>query len=378
MNTLRSLRYGKKWPIGFRKPAFKILPVLWVILIAVTTSCKTESASSPWAQENALTIGQYLQKNQAEYSKFYTLLDRAKMLQTLYAYNPKGGDWSLFLPTDEAIDRLIEQHPQYANFEDLLKDTLFIKKLTRYHILKKRTHTNDFPDGAFVDSTLTGDRLVASFFSVNDNQLIKINHAAPIIKSNQPMTNGFIHVISEVLQPLQITGYDWLQQQGKYSILAKAMELSGISKKLTWDKYIIFAEPDSVFNLYGIKSVEDLVSRFATPGMPLTSKTNPFYQFTTYHLLKGEYYMNDFYWGTNKYITLSEQPITIDVGQDIRINTGVDTYVIGTSDSGGTKEISYIRPIGESCNNLTRTGPVHSISDLMYSTKLPKGVQKVY
>lgn len=334
------------------------------------TSCKSDSNSSPWVDENSLTITQYLEKQQNEYSKFYRLLVDGKMLIPLCAYNPNGDDYTLFLPTDEAIDHFIQQNHNYKNFEELLKDTSFIKRLTRFHTLNRKLSTDDFPEGALVDKTLTGDRLVASFFAIDNNQLIKINNVAPIIKPNLKMTNGYIHVISEVLQPADISGYDWLQQHNDYSILAKAMELSGIRKKLKWDKYTLFAEPDSIFHHYGINNVEDLISRIATPGVPLTSTTNSFYQFTTYHILDGEYYMNDLYWGSNKYVTLSGQLVTIVVGLDLKINTGDDMYGKTISKPDQTIVIDYIRPISESCNILTRTGPVHSISDLMYYKQL--------
>jgi len=335
------------------------------------TSCKSEPNAPIWSGEATLTIGQYLENNQKEYSKFYRLLVGGKMLTTLHAYNPYGDGYTLFLPTDEAIDHFIQQNQKYGTFEELLKDTSFIKMLTRYHTLNKKVHTDEFPDGALVDSTLTGDRLVASFSAIGDSQLIKINNVAPIIKPNLNMTNGYIHVISEVLQPVNISGYDWLQQHNDYSILAQAMKLSGIQKKLNWDKYTLFAEPDSIYHRYGINNVNDLISRIATPGLPLTTKTNVFFQFTAYHILNGEYFMNDFPWGSSKYLTLSDELLTIYVGKDVRINTGVATYGTTISESGVKTVINYIRPISEGCNILTSTGPVHSISELMYYLPLP-------
>lgn len=334
-------------------------------------SCETDQHSTSWSDENTLTISQFLYKNQHDYSKSYRLLAEGKMLNTLYAYNPYGEGYTLFLPTDEAIDHFIEQNENYENFEELLNDTSFIKRLTRYHTLNGKLRTNGFPDGVFLDSTLTGERLVASFIANDENQLIKINNLAPIVKPNLEMTNGFIHVVSEVIQPVDISGYTWLQQQHQYSILAQAMELSEIKEKLKWSKYTLFAEPDSIYHRYGIYSVEDLINRLATPGILLTSKANEFYQFTSYHILDREHYMNEFNWGSKNYRTLSEQLITISVGQQFRINTGVDTYGTIISASGDTIELDYIRPITESCNVLTRTGPVHSISDLMYYKKLP-------
>lgn len=342
-----------------------------LILSAVMTSCKSDPYASNLVDENSLTISQYLDKNQQEYSKFYSLLVDGKMLTTLYAYNPYGDDYTLFLPTDEAIDRFIQQNQKYGNFEELLKDTSYIKELVRYHTLNGKMNTDAFPDGALIDSTLTGDRLVAGFSATGDTQLIKINHVAPIIKANLKMTNGYIHVVSEVLQKPNINGYDWLQQQTDYSILAQAMELSGVRKKLWWTNYTIFAENDSIYHKYGINNIDDLIKRFATPGIALTNVTNPFYQFAVYHILNGAYYLNDFPWGSKNYLTLGGQLITIYVGQEVKINTGVDTYGTTISASGDTTVIDYIRPVSEACNILTITGPVHSISDLLYYKPLP-------
>lgn len=373
MNRLKGVSYWNNQLTGIQRPVKIRFLELWVILLVIITSCETDHHSSSWNHENSLTISQYLDKNQHEYSKFYRLLIGGKMLNTLYAHNPNGNGYTLFLPTDEAIDHFMEQNPKYGNLEDLLKDTTFIKMLTRYHTLNAKIRTNEFPDGVFIDSTLTGERLVVGYFAKEDDPLIKINQFAPIIKPNLEMINGYIHVVSEVLQPVNISGYRWLQQQNQYSILAEAMELSGIRNKLKWDKYTLFAEPDSVYHRYGIMNAEDLVSRIATPGEPLTSKANEFYQFTSYHILEGEHYMNEFEWSSNKYLTLSEQLITISVGQHIKINTGVDTYGTILSATGDSIVIDYIRPISEGSNMLTRTGPVHSISDLMYYKPLPAG-----
>lgn len=371
MDILRVTRYWSNQLIGIRGPVAIRFLILWLVLSAMTTSCESDSNTSDWVDDGSLTISQYLGKNQNEYSKFYRLLVDGKMLSTLYAYNPYGDDYTLFLPTDEAIDRFIKQNQNYGNFEELLKDTSYINFFLRYHTLNGKVHTDEFPDGALTDSTLTGDRLVAGFYTDGVNQIIRINNTAPIIKSNLKMTNGYIHVISEVLQKVEISGYDWLQQQPDYSILAQAMKLSEIKKRLGWNKYTLFAEPDSVYHRYGIHNINDLINRMATPGMPLSNVPNSFYQFAAYHILNGKYYLNDFNWGNNKYLTFSGQLIAISVGQEIKINTGVDTYGTVISESGNTKVLDYIRPIPESCNILTRTGPIHTISDLMYYKSLP-------
>lgn len=351
---------------GILKIAKTRFLVLWMILSALISSCKTDPHDSNWVNENSLSISQYVEKNREEYSKFHKLMAESKMLNTLYAYNPYGNDYTLFLPTDKAIDNFILKNKKYISFDELIKDTGFIKTLVRYHTINNKVHSDEFPDGALNDRTLTGDRLVIGFYIKGDNQLIKVNNTAPVIKSNLKMANGYIHVISEVLQQAETTGYDWLQQQHDYSILAQAMELSGIRKRLTWNKYSILAEHDSVYHRKGIKNIEDLINRIATPGKPYSDRTNSFYQFVAYHILNGEYYLNDLNWGSKKYQNMSTVLLTINVGLGIQINPCVDTYEITVSGSGDTTEVNYIRPVWENCNMMTRTGPVHSISDVLY------------
>ena len=97
------------------------------------------------------------------------------MLNPLWGYNPYGDGYTLFLPTDEAIDQFIQQNEDYENFEELLMNTSFIYTLARYHTVKRRIYTDEFPDGALKDSTLTGERLTIGFYTDGDNQIIKVN-----------------------------------------------------------------------------------------------------------------------------------------------------------------------------------------------------------
>lgn len=357
---------------GFRKTVVTKFMVQLMILSILIASCVTDRDESNWIDGDSLSISQYIEKNRDEYSKFYQLIAEGKLLNTLYAYNPYGNDYTLFLPTDEAIDLFIQNNQNYENFEELIRDTGFVKVLTRYHTLNRNVHTDEFPDGSLTEKTLTGDRLVTGFYSEGNNQLIKVNNSIPIIKANLKMTNGYIHVISGVLQKNEISGYDWLQQQDEYSILAEAVRLAGIRSRLWWGKYTILAENDSIYRKNGIHTVEDLVTRIATPGMQLSDRNNTFHLFAAYHFLGGEYYLNDFKWGSKYYTNLASKNLEIEVGVDIKINQGIQTYVYEDSGSGDSILIDYIQPVWNYYNIMSNTGAIHSISDLLFYQPFPK------
>jgi uncharacterized surface protein with fasciclin (FAS1) repeats len=369
---MRNKLHHSNQNIGSQKQSTVRFLIMGILLSAFLTSCESEQHESKWFDVDSYTIGQYLDANQKEYSKFYRLLETGKMLSPLYAYNPHGEGYTLFLPTDEAVDHFIMQNTKFGTFEKMLQDTVFVSFLTRYHTINRKVHTDEFPDGALIDKTLSGDRLSVGFYTDGKNQVIKVNNKVPVIRPNLEMTNGYIHVISEILQKSEISGYDWLQQQENYSILAQAMELSGIRGKIKWAKYTILAENDTVYRRMGIRNIQELISRIATPGVPYSSSSNAFYLFTAHHILSGEYYMNDFNWGSNTYLTLANKYITIDAGREIRINPGVDTYGINISQSGDTTLIDYILPVWEASNVMTKTGPVHSVSELLFYGPFPK------
>lgn len=350
-------------------PGYPML--LFFFLAPAFFSCETEPSESDWFKNENLTICEYLDLYQSDYSKFNRLLTEAGLLNTLCAYNPHGDGYTLFLPTDSAIKRFILESEEYASFEDLLLDTNFTDTLARYHILNNKVHSDAFPYGALTDSTLTGERLTVGFYTSGENPLFKVNNDASIVHPNLKMLNGYIHVVTGVLQHATVPGYDWLQQQDQYSILAEAMERSGIRNHLWFEKYTILAEHDSVYQRYGVNDAEDLVARLGTPGMPLTDRENSFYQFTAYHILNKDLYLNDLREGTETYRTLAYERVRIDVGMDIRINPGIDDYGISIAENGDTLLINYIGLSWEACNIMTATGPVHTVAELLVAQPFP-------
>lgn len=341
--------------------------VLCCSLVAlITPSCETDRIhESDWFN---YSISGYIEANSDEYSKFHRLMSERAIENTLYGYNPYGDGYTLFLPTDEAIDQYIQQESYIASFEELLLDTGLVSEFCRYHVVDEKVATGDFPYGALEDRTFTGDRLVIDYYEGEDNPLIVVNDQAPIIASNIELTNGYIHIISSVLRRTDITGYEWLQQQEDYSILAQAMELAGISDRLEWNHYTLLAEHDSVYALEGIYTIDDLVDRVGNPDFPYWDESNSFYQFTAFHVLRNDYYLNDLDWGERYYRTLGWDYLNITTGVEIRINPGVDDYTVVTANND-TIEYDYIRINWDHCNIPTSSGPVHSISNILSSGK---------
>ena len=95
---------------------------------------------------------------------------------------------------------------------------------------------------------------------------------------------------------------------------------------------------------------------------------NAIYQFAAYHILEGIHYLDYMENASNdkarNYNTYALAPVSIHVGYDIRINTGVDTFQMITTEID-TSYIDYILPLYYQSNVSTKNGAIHSINQVM-------------
>lgn len=352
------------------KQLFLFIPCFLLII-----SCAREIDDKSFYDENYTSMAEYIENNTDEYSVFYRILMEGNLYAPLSAYNPFGNGFTLFLPTDEAFDNYIQNSNKYSSLDEMFDDIDFIRLLGRYHLVNTELQTNEFPYGSLPDTTATGDLLTIGFSSSFDSTVYKVNNHAPVIIPNLQMVNGYIHVISEVLEPVDFTGYQWLEENEDYSIFTGVLELTGLKDTLGFyrtntagqvvkNKYTLLAESDTVFNKYGIYSTEDLVAQFATDDVPLTDPNNGLYQFAAYHILEDEYFLSDFS-ETRNYNTFAFAPVRIAIDLEVMINPGSDTLRLEIDEQGDTTVINYISIYYQESNIITKNGAIHFISEIM-------------
>ena len=352
-------------------------------LLVLMSGCKNSADETiiGFSDENTFSLSTYIENNKDTYSKFWQIIEKTNLYSTLNAYNPKGNGFTLFLPTDNAFDNYIQESDKYGSFDDLLNDSDFLNILIRYHLVNGTYDLNIFPYGAFSDSTATGDYLSIGIQISADTSIYKVNNVSPLVKADIKTTNGYIHTISKVLEPITYTGYEWLKGKESYSILTQAFEITGLDKlmgiqkasasgSLVKNNYTILAESDSVYKLANINSIDDLISKYHTEGLSFTDPNDGLYQFAAYHILQGRNFLNDFNSATN-YNSFAIYPVYINSGLDIKINQGVKIFK--TVISGGiTIYIDYISIDMNNSNVNTKNGPIHFISEVMELYKPPR------
>ncbi len=352
----------------------KILVFIFTLFIVVICfSCREKEIEASFEDANQFTIYDYLIENKEEFSSFISILEKGGIDNTLSSYNNNGNGYTLFAPDNDAINRFIEENPQFSSLNDILNDQKFINAFCRYHVVNEKVSSNEFPFGAFSEPTLSGDYLVVSYIIEADTIYYKINNQASIIKFNIETSNGFVHHIETALMPVTLTSYQLLGQNPSLSIFKDVVDLTGLQSAIDFNlkqnetllPVTILAEPDSVYNKKGINSVEELASLISPGNTDYTNTTNPLHNYVLYHFLTGGFFINDFVNVNTNYNTLSEIPLNIDGrGTDVLINPGKEVFDPIVS-KGDTTIVNYIKILYDNSNIITQSGAVHLIDQIL-------------
>jgi uncharacterized surface protein with fasciclin (FAS1) repeats len=349
-----------------------------IALVAGFNSCREPERIPGFEDADQLSMYYYILDNQEKYSNFLSILEVGGLDKTLSAYNPNGNDYTLFLPSNKAIDNFIKNTEGISSINDILNNPTYAAAFARYHVVNIGVHTQDFPFGAFPEPTLSDDYLTVSFIIQPDTSYYKINNQAAVTYPNIEVSNGYIHLIETALEPITFTSYGWLQQNSGYSIFRGALELTGVKSLVDFNikefenvsPVTLLVEPDAVYNKRGINSVEDLAALVSPNDKNYTNVANPLFQFCAYHILTGGRYINDFEGASTNYTTLSEIPLNINgLGKDLLINNGKQMFITGTD------TIRYIGFDYDRSNITTQSGAIHIIDQIMRQVPPSRAIQ---
>jgi len=160
------------------KKIFYILSLIAVV--AGFNSCKEPERIAGFEDAEQMSIYDYIVENKEKYSDFLAIIEVGGIDKTLSAYNPDGNDYTLFLPSNKAIDNFIKNTEGISSVKDILINKEYAAAFARFHVVNLGVHTQDFPFGAFPEPTLSEDYLTVSFIIEKDTSYYKINNQAAV------------------------------------------------------------------------------------------------------------------------------------------------------------------------------------------------------
>lgn len=365
----------------------KIAIILGICAVVLgNLSCDEETLEIEFKDVEKLTIYDYIVENQDKYSSFLKILEAGTLDKTLSAYNRENDGYTLFLPDNDAINAFIGES-DYASLDDLLNDEAYVRALCRFHVVNDKIDKNDFPFGALPELTLSEDVLTVGIVIQPDTSYYMINNQAPVIRPNIEMSNGFIHLVGAVLEPITITTYDWISQHDGFTVFKAAVDATGLNELLSLNikadpdklQFTLLIEPDSIYNKRGIFNLTDLANMISPGRTDYTNPLNPLYNYVAYHVLTDMRFLSDYQNDENpvstNYATYSDIPLHIDgTGIDIKINRYkevFETIIEGTD----TTYIDYVGMLYDASNVMTQSGVIHMIDQVMKQQPPSKAIQ---
>lgn len=226
--------------------------------------------------------------------QFKTLLAAAQAAGLAEALS-SSGPLTVFAPNDEAFAKLGQNA-----INDLLKpeNRQKLASILSYHVV-----SGDLPASKVVSNndaiTLNGQRID---FKTKDGSVFV--DKAKVIATDISASNGVIHVIDSVILPETRNLAQVALADGRFTILAKAIEAAGLTSALTGNAPLtVFAPTDEAFKKLPAGTIEQLLkpeNRDALVGI------------LTYHVVSGRVYAREAV-GAQRADTLQGGPVRVSI-----------------------------------------------------------------
>ncbi|MBC8156154.1 MAG: fasciclin domain-containing protein [Bacteroidetes bacterium] len=321
----------------------------------------------------------YLKARPDRFSEFTAVLDKAGYEGFLDAY----GAYTVFVPTNTGVQTYLKGINK-ASASALTKEEA--QDIAKIHIIRDTLTTKSFKDGKLPLITMYGQYLLGGVTFANNTSSYSINRQALVLETNITASNGFLHVIDNVLKPATLTLAATLEKDPNYSIFTEAIKQTGYYDSLNivvadLDKRwtTVLAESNSVLGKAGITSFDALKKRYSNMGNP-RSKADSLNIYVAYHLLPGAKYLADIISAQSHPTRLPLEVVTAKLdGQTVLINDdefngvrekGIELDRI-MSDNAATNGVIH-STAGHFVSKVRKPTPVYwDVSDFAEIRKLP-------
>lgn len=294
------------------------------------------------------------------------LTEWVKLLKYTGKYNALNvkDKYTCFVPTNQAVGEYL-QAKGYASVESIPMD--IAQYIVQYSIISSAQPyiSTAFSNGKLQDSTASGDYLVTKFRAGGINA-IYINDYARIISKDIEVTNGVLHIIDKVLDPILRTVRDIVADDKSYSVFYEALTLTGLDVPLVSIRgdgqksyYTVLVVSDETFAAAGIQDLQGLITKLGAGGEGYTQPGNALYRYVAYHLVKSNAAVSD----------LADLP---DQAATKNVSTLAENELFSVSDIAGVvylnkdNEDKYTTRFREGFTDMqARNGFVHEVDRVM-------------
>ncbi|GHV26723.1 lipoprotein [Bacteroidia bacterium] len=215
-------------------------------------------------------------------SDFLAIVKKGGLGGTIHAY----GTLTLFAPTNEAVQAYL-QNTGKATISDLSEEEA--AAIVKYHLVRDTLLTTDFVDGRLPSSNFSRKYLTTKTQSVGADVYIEVNRQARIFTKDVRGSNGYLHIIDNVLTPPAQTVADRIEglPDAEYSLMKTLFARSGLKDSLSVERtdhwFTFFIQDNQAFKAAGIESIDDLLVQLRENSPAIDKDETLIYNYVAYH-----------------------------------------------------------------------------------------------
>lgn len=321
------------------------------IFLLLLSACREDPVI--WTKGSTeLVISEYVAETEG-FSEFASILEQTNLSSLLSVRGP----FTLFLPSDSVMNLYYDDLGRSGLADFTLEE---METLALNHMVPIAVESGDVGLGSLREFNGIGDYLVTEFQGSD----IIVNKQSIVIDRDIIAANGVVHLVDRVIEPVERSIYQVLEEHPGYSIFAEGLERTGLKDTLNMisfpygdsearTRFTVIAIADTTFQRFGINNVDELIAQYTDAPDSITYIDNPFYRYMEYHCLGETYYLNLLEDGTALYPILSyDNNMTITVTDDYKFN-----WDRATDSFTGIYE--------ELCNFPAKNGTFHTVDDLL-------------
>ena len=330
------------------------------IISAFTYSCDDGLSNENYFTTDAKTLTEILESEPGSFSEYVAMLKKTGYYSALESY----GSYTCFVPVNSAIDEYIYDKWGVNSISELntAEQIEALKELVKFHTMPTKKWASSFAEGRLADTTYSGDFLTTSFLEGGGLANVTINRQAKLVEYDISTDNGVIHSLDEVLDPFIDGVASVIETAGKHTIFVEALKQTGYFdqfNKLTSAlgnklKFTILAETDSIYNISGITSFQDLSDLISPDDDDYENTENPLNIFIGYHASESFSYSSDF--TTGFVSTLSE-------GDAVKVEKTDFSLKLNETESG--ENDTWVSLVMSESNYPAKNGVYHTVDTLM-------------
>ena len=269
------------------------IPILFILMAVGLSSCQKDMEGKIYQLSDQKMMDEILESKGDTLSSFLKIIDLSGLRGTIHAY----GTYTLFAPTNEAIDKYLTENS--LSLTSLTEADA--AEIVKYHLIADTIATSEFVDGRLPATNFNRRYITTKTISDAAGVYIEVNRQGTIIQRDLRAANGFVHIVNSVLSQSKKSIKDAINTlPDSYSLWKEVYNTSGVQEMIdqvqkTYPDIVFtcFIQDNEAFATAGISNVDELMAELRVKNPDIKDDALLLYNYVAYHMVSGFTYVVD-------------------------------------------------------------------------------------